>query len=347
VGCGFAAGAYHLPAQQALPDFVTVAVADPNSEAAEQAAAKFDVPAAYADYAAMMDTEALDCVSVCVPAELHLEVTEAAASRGIHVFCEKPMASSRSEVQQILDIVEKAKIKFMIAANFWWYPDLVDAKRQIDAGLIGDVFHIRIEEFINEFQPGDHRFDRYLFMEMGVHYVDIIRHLAGSNVSRVHASLLHVPTQDRLGENFATATLELENGVIARVDECWCAARGAQYVMRIRVDGTEGAVYINEADHPYKIYTDRGDAGEWIYPPSKTQLPAGHEGAFAAPWPVDELVQGEIGAYKAFADYLATDSLPPTSAGEYAKTMDAVFGVYESAHSGQVIELGGVSNRNS
>jgi myo-inositol 2-dehydrogenase/D-chiro-inositol 1-dehydrogenase len=293
----------------------------------------------------MMDSESLDFVAVCVPAELHLQVTEEAAKRGIHVYCEKPMASSRTEVDRIVDVVKSSGIKFMVAANFWWYPDLIDAKAKIAEGLIGDVFHIRIEEFINEFQPGDHRFDRWLFLEMGVHYVDIARQLAGSDVARVHAALLKVPTQARLGENFVTATLELENGVIARIDECWCAARGAQYVMRVRVDGTEGAVYLNEADHPYKIYSERDDVGGWLYPPTDTKPPSGHDGSFAAPWPVDELVKGEIGAYRAFIEYLDGGTPSPTRATEYAKTMNAVFGAYESANRGEVVDVTRGSDR--
>ena len=340
VGAGFVAEAYHLPVQQRLDRFSTVAICDLNTELAEKQAEAFGIPATYSDLDEMIRQESLDVISVCVPPTLHLPVTRAAAEAGVNVICEKPMAATPEDVAEMVDIVDNTGIKFMIAENFWWYPDLVDAKARIDAGEIGDLFHVRIEEFINDIDPTYRRHqDRFLIFEQDVHYIDVMRHLVGSEVVRVHALTRRVPTQDIAGENVAFITLEFDNGVIAKIDECWCSARGDQYVMRMRIDGADGSIFINQPDHPYKIYTDRTGHQGWHYPPTETKPPSGHTEGYAAPWPVTELREGVVGVYNAFVDYLDNDVPPVTVASDNAKTLAVVFAAYESAETQQVIEL--------
>ena len=340
VGAGFVAEAYHLPVQRTVERVETVAICDVNTALAEQQADAFDVPAVYGDLAEMIDKESLDLISVCVPPTLHLQVTKAAAEAGVNVICEKPMAATPEDVAEMVNVVENTGIKFMIAENFWWYPDLVDAKARIDDGEIGDLFHVRIEEFINDIDPTYRRYnERFLIFEQDVHYIDVLRHLIGTEVERVHALARKIPTQDIAGENLAVITMEFDNGVIAQIDECWCSARGDQYVMRMRIDGTAGSIFINQPDQPYKIYTDKAGHEGWHFPPTDTKPPVGHSEGYAAPWPVVELREGVVGVYNAFLDYLDNDIAPVTVASDNAKTMAVVFAAYESVETQQVIQL--------
>lgn len=340
VGAGFAASVYHLPVQQQVERVETAAVADLDLDLAGQRAEEYGIPEVYGSYEEMIEQAGLDIVSVCVPPFLHLAVTKAAAAAGVNVICEKPMAATPEEVAELVQVVEDSGIKFMISENFWWYPDMVDAKARIDAGLIGDLFHVRIEEFINDIDPTYRRDQkRFLMYEQDVHYIDVIRHLVDSEVVRVHALTRQVPTQVLAGENFAMITMEFANGVIARIDECWVSARGDQYVMRMRIDGALGSVFINQPDHPYKIYTDKPGLEGWHYPPTDTKPPAGHTVGYAAPWPADELREGTVGCYLAFLDYIEKGIPPVTVASDNAKTMEVVFAAYESAETNRVIEL--------
>ena len=340
VGAGFVAEAYHLPVQQTVDRVETVAICDLNTELGQSKAAAWNIPAVYADFNEMIEKENLDLISVCVPPTLHLPVTKAAAAAGVNVICEKPMAPSPEEVAEMVDVVETSGIKFMIAENFWWYPDLVDAKARIDDGAIGDLFHVRVEEFINDIDPTYRRNqDRFLIFEQDVHYIDVMRHLIGGEVVRVHALTRKVPTQDIAGENLAFITMEFDNGAIAKIDECWCSARGDQYVMRMRIDGTEGSIFINQPDQPYRMYAETTGHDGWFYPPTDTKPPGGHSAGYAAPWPVVELREGVVGVYNAFLDYLDNDVAPVTVASDNAKTMAVVFAAYESAATNQVIEL--------
>jgi predicted dehydrogenase len=340
VGCGFVAEAYHLPVQADMQEIETVALSDRAEDVAKKQAQAFGVSATYGDYVEMLDRADLDFVTVCVPPEHHLAVTRAAAERGIHVLSEKPMAPSEEDVRAIVDLVEETGIKYMIAENFWWHPDVIEAKKRVDAGVIGDIFHVRIEEFINDIDPTYRRErERFLIFEQDVHYVDVIRHLVDRPIARVHAITRKVPTQDLRGENFASILMEFDNGVVARIDECWCSARGDQFVMRIRIDGTKGSIFINAPDSALKIYTDTEGLVGWHFPATATLPPVGHSAGYAAPWPVTELRQGVAGVYRAFVDYLARGAAPVTVAADNAKTMEVVFAAYESASCGKVINL--------
>jgi predicted dehydrogenase len=338
VGCGFVSGAYHLPAQQAAAGITTVALTDVDLALARRQAETYGVEATYSDYEEMLRDQSLDFVVVCVPPELHLPVTQAAASRGVHVLCEKPLAATPEEVSALVSCVQESGIRFMVSENFWWHPDVLDAKRRIDEGIIGDIFHIRVEEFINDVDPTYRRQrERFLMFEQDVHYVDVIRHYVGRPVERVHAVTRRIATQDLVGENFASILLEFEGGVVARIDECWCAARGDQFVMRMRLDGTHGSLFINAQDSPFKIYTDKYPAAGWVYPPTSTKPPVGHASGYAAPWPVDELRAGVIGVYDAFGKYVRDGIAPVTVVEDNAQTMQVIFAAYESAASGEVI----------
>ena len=340
VGGGFVGEFYHLPVQQTVERVETVAICDLDTDLAQRHASAFGIGAVYSDYNEMIEKEDLDLISICVPPPLHLPVTQAAAAAGVNVICEKPMAPTPEDVAEMVSTVESSGIKFMIAENFWYYPDVIDAKARVDAGAIGDIFHVRVEEFINDIDP-TYRFhnERFLIYEQDVHYIDLVRHLIDGEVVRVHALTRHVPTQDLAGENLAFITMEFDSGAIAKIDECWTSARGDQYVMRMRIDGTEGSIFINQPDHPYKIYSDAVGYEGWHYPPTDTQPPSGHTAGYSAPWPVTELRAGTVAVYEAFIDYLDNDVAPVTIASDNAKTMAVVFAAYESAETHRVIEL--------
>ena len=106
VGMGFI-GAAHVEALHRIPYVDVVAIAD--AFGAKEKAERLGVPAGYADYREMMDVCRPDCVHVCTPNAMHMEVVMAAIERGIHVVCEKPMARNAQEAQQMVQAI-RAKI---------------------------------------------------------------------------------------------------------------------------------------------------------------------------------------------------------------------------------------------
>lgn len=89
----------------------------------------------------VVERKDIDMVDVSTPGYLHHPMVIAAAQAGKHVFCEKPLANSLSEAKEMLKAVEKAGVMHMINFNYRRLPAVAFAKRLIDEGKIGDVYH--------------------------------------------------------------------------------------------------------------------------------------------------------------------------------------------------------------
>jgi len=91
-----------------------VAIADVDRARAGELARQYDVPIVRENYRALLDDTEAEIVSVCTPLALHAPITIAAAERGKHVFCEKPLARSFAEVRAMEEAVTKAGVQFGI-----------------------------------------------------------------------------------------------------------------------------------------------------------------------------------------------------------------------------------------
>ena len=100
-----------------------IAVADPNQPLLDKVKAEHDC-ATYTDYDAMLDNEELDAVFICTDNAKGVELTIAAAERGLHVMVEKPMATTAEGAQRMLDAVEKAGTRLMINWPVAWRPQV-------------------------------------------------------------------------------------------------------------------------------------------------------------------------------------------------------------------------------
>ena len=93
------------------------------------------------DWERVVERKDIDMVDVSTPGYLHHPMVIAAAQAGKHIFCEKPLANSLSEAKEMLKAVEKAGVMHMINFNYRRLPAVAFAKRLIDEGKIGEVYH--------------------------------------------------------------------------------------------------------------------------------------------------------------------------------------------------------------
>jgi predicted dehydrogenase len=82
-------------------------------------------------------------VDICVPNDLHREIALACASAGKMILCEKPLARTTQEGADMVAAVEKAKVPNMVWYNYRRVPAVTLAKRLIDEGRLGKIFHYR------------------------------------------------------------------------------------------------------------------------------------------------------------------------------------------------------------
>ncbi len=95
------------------------------------------------DWRAAIDRPDIDAIDISLPTHLHAEVAIAAAQAGKHLFCEKPMALSLAEARAMHAAAKAAKVVHYLNHNYRRVPAVLLAKRLIDDGRIGRVFHWR------------------------------------------------------------------------------------------------------------------------------------------------------------------------------------------------------------
>lgn len=142
IGAGGIARNAHLPGWSRIPEEVeVVAICDIIPERAEKAAGEYDVPYTYASSHKMLTHHNLDIVSVCVPNSAHRECTVAALEAGANVLCEKPIAMSSAEAEEMIATAKKVDRVLMVGQNQRFTPEARTAKEFIGDGLLGRVYY--------------------------------------------------------------------------------------------------------------------------------------------------------------------------------------------------------------
>ncbi|MEM9368092.1 MAG: Gfo/Idh/MocA family oxidoreductase [Planctomycetota bacterium] len=119
------------------------AVCARNAEKAQAFADTWGYESVETDWRELLKRDDIDAVDICVPNNLHKEISIAAAEAGKMILCEKPLAMSVAEGEEMCQAVEKAGVKNMVWYNYRRVPAVTLAKKLIDEGRLGRVFHYR------------------------------------------------------------------------------------------------------------------------------------------------------------------------------------------------------------
>jgi predicted dehydrogenase len=95
------------------------------------------------DWRKLVERKDIDVIDVCTPNNLHKEIALAAAAAGKMILCEKPLAMNTAEGREMVAAVEKAKVPNMVWYNYRRVPAVTLAKKLIDEGKLGKIFHYR------------------------------------------------------------------------------------------------------------------------------------------------------------------------------------------------------------
>jgi len=213
---------YHLRAWQKLPDVEVVAISALHLERAQARAAEFGIPAAYAGAREMLDGERLDAVDIATWRETHAELTLLAADRGIDVLCQKPLAPTFAEAEELAKAVH-GRVRLMVHENRRFAPHFRTIRRWIDAGRIGEVRQVVMTTWRSSLiadpdgrRPAVERaayFGRERRLMIGealIHQLDVLRYLLGP--LKVVAARTARTEPDLPGETLATILLETVPG---------------------------------------------------------------------------------------------------------------------------------------
>ena len=144
IGCGSVVQFGHHPTFSAVVDNCqVVAICDVQEERVTQFAAERGIPSAYTDYRKMLDKEDLDLVVVAVPNIFHKPMSIAALEAGANVLCEKPVALTLADAQEMFETADKAGRTLTVGTHYRWSTTMRMGRKAVDSGQFGDIYHIR------------------------------------------------------------------------------------------------------------------------------------------------------------------------------------------------------------
>ncbi len=186
----------------------------------------------------------IDAVIICSSTNTHTDYIKRAAYAGKHIFCEKPISFNLRDTKAALQVVEDAGVKFQSGFNRRYDNNFRKVYESVRANKVGDPHIIKITSRDPEIPSEEYvKNSGGMFMDMTIHDFDMVRYLAGSEVTEVSVKAANlVDPLFRKYDDVDTAiiTLTFENGVIAVIDNSRKAVYG--YDQRIEVFGSEGVV---------------------------------------------------------------------------------------------------------
>jgi myo-inositol 2-dehydrogenase / D-chiro-inositol 1-dehydrogenase len=217
IGCGDIASYAHLRLLRRLPGVVLVGVADPDPDARARAARLAHVPV-HDRSESLLENDDVDAVVICAPTPLHAELAVAAATEGKHFYLEKPIATTATEANQVLDAVARAGVKAAIGFNRRLHPLYEHARRILGTGRIGPVRAVTMAFCEPKSAQTVPRWmlrratGGGVLLDLASHHFDSLRWLLGDEIGDVRATL----SSEESEHDEAAVQLWTEEGVTAQ-----------------------------------------------------------------------------------------------------------------------------------
>jgi len=263
-------GKAHSNALKTLPYMMYPPVAVPklaaicgrNLEATQEAAKRYGYNKVYTDWRAMIDDPDVQVFDNGGPNDTHAEPTIAAARAGKHVLCEKPLGRTAQESKTMLDAVQATGVKHMVAFNYRFVPAIVQAKRLIESGQLGRIFHFRAvylqEWIIDPNFPKVWRLDKSVagsgsLGDLGAHIIDLARYLVGEpkrvmGMTKTFIEDRPMPDGNGRGvvdvDDAVVSLFEFENGALGTI-EATRFAQGRKNYNSFEINGEKGSIRFN------------------------------------------------------------------------------------------------------
>ena len=262
IGLGRMGRVYASSLVHSVPNAQLVAVADTHAGVATDFAKEFNVPHSYQNHNDLLENREVDAVAVVTSTSTHKEVVIDSANKGKAIFCEKPIAKSVEDTQEILAAVKKAGVLFQPGFQRRFDAGYLAAKQKVEDGVIGtpvvftstsrDPFRPSLE-FCNPTVSGG------LIADMGIHDFDLARMYMG-DVKSVYAigAALAYPEMTTIGDiDNAIINITFQSGALGAVHLSRNAVFG--YDIRAEIWGTKGSLQIGYfRQTPILIMTKEG-----------------------------------------------------------------------------------------
>ena len=297
IGTGFM-GAVHAHAVRAAGSTVS-AVAGSSQASAEAAAGKIGARTAAESPEALIARDDVDVVHICTPNATHADLARKAIAAGKAVVCEKPLATSVQDAQELTDLADRAGVVTAVPFVYRFYPAVREARDRILSGEAGRLWLLHgsyLQDWLAGAEATNWRVDSKLggasraFGDIGVHWCDLMEFTTGHRISRImartsraydqretHGQLSSVATEDG-----ATLLFETDKGatgslVVSQVSP------GRKNRLWFSFDGTEASFSFNQ-ERPDTLHIGRTDSSSDIpVGPQTLSTPGGRRYAMLPP----------------------------------------------------------------
>ena len=240
------------------------------------------------DWRDVVESPLIDIVDINTPNDSHAEIAIAAAKAGKHVLCEKPLALTTKQAEQMLAAAHKAKIVHMVCHNYRRIPAIAQAKKMITEGALGKIYHYRAR-YAQDW-PADPEFPLVWRLQKGVsgtgahgdinaHIIDLGRFLVGEYqevCGMLNTFVTERPLPDEAGKGQSLAAKaarkmgkvtvddaslfigRFENGAVANL-EATRMALGRKNHITIEINGSKGSLYFDFEDMNRLQYFNNDD----------------------------------------------------------------------------------------
>ena len=248
IGCGDIARKRVAPALRDLMECDLVAVSRGRSELAESFAREFGAKKWYANWQELLLDDEIDAVYVATPVDLHAAQTTAAAEAGTHVLCEKPLALTVGECDQMLAACRANNVKLGVAYYRHFYPVVARIKEVIESGEIGTPAMAQINAF-EWFNPASDHSRAWLLnkqragggpmFDFGCHRIEVLTNIFGP-ISEVKAMTANVLFAREVGDT-AAALFRFERGTCGLLTVTHAAHEPQD---TLQIFGSQGSIHV-------------------------------------------------------------------------------------------------------
>jgi predicted dehydrogenase len=240
-----------IPAIQRGEHTEVVAIASRDGARAREVADELGIPSAHASYEALLADPEVDAVYLPLPNHLHKPWAIAAARAGKHVLCEKPLALTARDAEEMIEVCDREGVRLMEAFMYRLHPSWVAARELIASGRIGRLQ--AVQSWFSFYNDDPSNIRNVLEMgggamyDIGCYCVNLSRMLFGSEPTSVQGTMVRdaATGTDVLG----AAVLSFGDGIAS----FGCSIR-AEDDQRVDVYGTRGRISI---EIPFNIPPDR------------------------------------------------------------------------------------------
>lgn len=332
IGCGFFA-INQMHAWKDVAGAAIVAICDRDPERLKVVGDQFGINRRYTDASALFADGGIDFVDIATTVPSHRPLVEMAAAHKLPAICQKPFAKTLSDAKAMVEACAKAGVPLMVHENFRWQTPIQAVRKALDSGAIGTPFwgrfSFRSGYDVFSGQPYLAEGERFIIEDLGIHTLDIARYILG-DVATLTARTKRVNPKIK-GEDVATILLDHENGATSIVDVSYATKLAVEPFPEtmIELDGAEGTIRLSQG-YGLEVTNAKGTTVSDVSPKLLAWA--------SRPW--HNIQESVFAIQQHWTERLASGGETSTSGADNLKTFALVEAAYDSAKSGQPVDIG-------